>query len=344
MRKLFRMLLSAAALTAASALCITPLAAFAAEPEDMWEADAWDTADLFPEEPETSLQGREFSALSLEELQALPLDSPLWDLDEPVPDTLEQPDADAAPVVTEPAPDETPESAAPETDPGGSTPDETEPPAPETPEEPEEASGPEDPAEEVPDADAGIALLPLGDEEDPAFLPVTDPDDLFLAEEADAAPVTVDIQWMELHFTYTPGEWDTEQLCYGSGCWTEDQGCFTVTNTSTTAITLSCTFTSLNGSISGNFAVHDAVSSYTQADGSLTGYPLAVNQTATVTLRLSGDPADAWENVGTIGTLSVAVAADPSAVSADEPDPPAESEEQDAEDEFSADVQEEKLQ
>lgn len=319
MRKHLRLLLSAAALTAASALCVSPLTAFAAEPDDLW-----DEYDPFAEEVDTAslLAGvSSLSELSLEELEAIPLDSPLWELGTDIAD--EEPQDFEEPDITE---EEPPEESV-------FSSDSTEEPDAEISEDEPEESADTEPSEILEETEETEPEDEFSDEEDFDLLPfdeaeTAEPDILFeddldasflLAEEA--APVTVEIKWTELNFTYTPGEWDSEQLCYGPGVWTEDHGSFTVTNTSTTAVTLSCAFTCLNSGISGSFAVDDVVTAYTMPDGSLAGYPLAAGETAAVTLQLSGEPEQAWKDVSTIGTLSLTVAVDPLAAPADISEP-----------------------
>ena len=108
--------------------------------------------------------------------------------------------------------------------------------------------------------------------------------------------VRVNISWTEMSFTYTVGQWDPETHTSSGGGWTADKengGQITVTNSGGTNVPVSFTFQGTMGDVSGIFTVEKAA--------------LAMGQSVTTTLSVTGDPKQSGFQDAQIGTVTVSL-------------------------------------
>ena len=108
--------------------------------------------------------------------------------------------------------------------------------------------------------------------------------------------VRVNISWTEMSFTYTVGQWDPETHTSSGGGWTADKengGQITVTNSGGTNVPVSFTFQATMGDVSGIFTVEKAA--------------LAMGQSVTTTLSVTGDPKQSGFQDAQIGTVTVSL-------------------------------------
>ena len=145
--------------------------------------------------------------------------------------------------------------------------------------------GPEDePETELPATPEAEPASNTGKSSEDAETPAPEPEPL------SAETYSVDIAWTNTTLVYTAGSWDTGSLSYGTGSWSGAPS-VRVTNNSTAAVNVSCSFQSEMSGVSGTF------SSIGQLDS---------NQSGTATLTLNGTPKP-WSGSVTVGTASVSI-------------------------------------
>lgn len=120
-----------------------------------------------------------------------------------------------------------------------------------------------------------------------------------IPSEPDIDVVSVDVTWGAMEFTYTDGIWNAQSYTYEGFGWTDNgTGYVTVSNTGTAAATAAFTFASDREEISGSFT--DGTNTITDS------VDIAVDQSQTVYLQLSGKPVEELNNTK-IGTVTVRI-------------------------------------
>lgn len=106
--------------------------------------------------------------------------------------------------------------------------------------------------------------------------------------------VSIDITWDSLEFTYTDGQWDPETHSYKGGCWSDNGGNFTLTNTGNVGVMADFSYKQAEGmdEIKGYFSSSELI--------------VPISESKNCKLSLSGKPTEHFESK-TTGTVTVNV-------------------------------------